>query len=450
MRKKIQNYPNSLFLPGTVGNSYAEAVNADMVIGTQSYWIATWLKCGNPPLNQANGNDWSIAGFDQDSSQYWLLYFTNGNMRLDMTTPSANSFAGFNSNNSGNFYGLSSEFVRLFLVCDSVAHTVTLYVNGISMGTQSAPAWNLLNSTNTLGIGEFRFQSHAANLRGYYNDFQYGVGAAPSAQDAVNDYYYGIVAPGCKHRWLFNETSGSIANDSVGTTQMTVTGGSFQSVQTAAKPRIAINSLRKAIGQSQNLYTQSQSFSNAVWNKINTAPVDNAVTAPDGTTTASAIVSTSTANTQHALYCPEPGNIGIGQMASFSVFAKAGVVSFLLLDFDNLADNVFFSLSGAGSYMISGGGQVITANITNVGNGWYRCVVTFVKAFSGVTEAGFYTAIGLTGGSSTYASSDLVNAQVYLWGAQYNSANWAPPYTATTTTAVTAGIRNISINRVKD
>jgi hypothetical protein len=85
-----------------------------------------------------------------------------------------------------------------------------------------------------------------------------------------------------------------------------------------------------------------------------------------------------------------------------------------------------FTLTGSGS-IASTAGTGVTATITSVGNGWYRCsmAVTTTLATSG---SGFQIRDAASGDGTT---------GVYLWGAQAELGNIASPYTVTTTAAVT-------------
>ena len=183
----------------------------------------------------------------------------------------------------------------------------------------------------------------------------------------------------------------------------------------------------------ENLIIQSGDFSNAAWlGKTYATVTGNAAVAPDGTTTASKYVEDSTTNARS----PYQGTSFIlGQTYTFSVFAKdAGRKLQFLFDGTAFpAEFVNFDLAnGIISYQSS---NVVTASISPVGSGWYRCVAT-ITATANNASGRFYIAPGYGNVRSSTYTGDGVSG-FYLWGFQLEQRAYATAYTPTTTAAIT-------------
>jgi len=158
-----------------------------------------------------------------------------------------------------------------------------------------------------------------------------------------------------------------------------------------------------------------------------------AFTAPDGSTDADLLTSTSSSS------------CNIEQVISFasgtytiSVFGKAGTSHILSLgNIARSARGAWFNLNaGAVTGTVNGG----TASMQNYGNGWYRCI---------------YTSSGMVSGSNIVSLSDAANGttatsgtNLYVWGAQLETGSVATTYIPTTTAAVTRNADVISASGV--
>ena len=117
-----------------------------------------------------------------------------------------------------------------------------------------------------------------------------------------------------------------------------------------------------------------------------------------------------------------------GQPYTFSIYLKAGALTTVNAQFQfpngTNAYQVNFNLSNGTATV--GAGNPGTYSMVNVGNGWYRCIITTLGTQFG---AGQTPVVQLTpSGSSGY---------FYAYGAQVELGYVASPYTPTTTTAVT-------------
>ena len=134
---------------------------------------------------------------------------------------------------------------------------------------------------------------------------------------------------------------------------------------------------REALDARVNLLTYSEQFDNAAWTKDAVTVTANAGVAPDGTTTADAVVPTATTAIHRVVQNPAR------QAQVLSVFAKAnGLTKFGIKESVTTGDYAAFDLTSVSVLDKTGSA---TATIAAVGNGWYRCTLTLANS----TSAGF-------------------------------------------------------------
>ena len=108
---------------------------------------------------------------------------------------------------------------------------------------------------------------------------------------------------------------------------------------------------------------------------------------------------------------------------TFSIYAKSdGSTGIRLYAFGDANANAYFDLNNG---VVRGPSNVINSDIVSVGNGWYRCSITFNQTNSTLR---IYTTNNVT----TPAAGS-----VYIQDAQLESGYFATPYIETTTEAVT-------------
>jgi hypothetical protein len=192
----------------------------------------------------------------------------------------------------------------------------------------------------------------------------------------------------------------------------------------------------------ENLFTRSEEFNEAVWTKSNTTVTANATTAPDGTTTADAIVETTTASTFHNIR--QSVTTPSGQAITFSFYAKENTRRYAWFGvFSNTgaygAGTVFrdsiIDLQTGLETGTTAGTLTYTFSSSSVGDGWYRYVIVLQATTGSGTVFG---SIGPAESSSSYASyTGAVDKNIYAWGAQLEQRSSVTAYTATTTAPIT-------------
>ncbi len=174
----------------------------------------------------------------------------------------------------------------------------------------------------------------------------------------------------------------------------------------------------------ENLVLQSQTFNVSPWGvQGSQALTADAVTAPDGSTTAETWTSSGA-----PAYLYQTLSLTAGTY-TLSLYAKAGTTSTLRIDFvtSGFAKGLrtTFDLSqGTVTQNEHFGGWSGASSITSVGSGWYRCALTLTVL---ATESWFHEITHTTIGS------------VHLWGAQVSGGADLQSYVATTSAARAGG-----------
>ena len=169
----------------------------------------------------------------------------------------------------------------------------------------------------------------------------------------------------------------------------------------------------------RNLFTYSQQFDNADWEKDGVTVTANTTTAPNGTLTADKINET-TATSSHLVR-----NLFTGTgTTTISVFAKKAERDYIVIYSSGGSLGAYFDLNTGTALGIIGS---CTSNIQSVGNGWYRCSITF--SLTGLA----YAFIGVSSLGNNVSYTGTAGYGVYLWGAQSESFGSTTEYFPTTT-----------------
>jgi hypothetical protein len=188
---------------------------------------------------------------------------------------------------------------------------------------------------------------------------------------------------------------------------------------------------------SENLLLHSEDFSTTWTEPSASAATFNQTTAPDGTVTADKLIDNAAGGTGSASF-KQDVSVETTTAYTYSIYAKADQLSWVVLGLINFTTpgTTFASFNLSSGVKGTTGGD--DAGIEDVGNGWYRCWVSFTTDATDTTgsirvyasEANNSITIDLDGTSS-----------IFLWGAQLERmkpAQTGPgPYIQTTGVAIT-------------
>ena len=252
-----------------------------------------------------------------------------------------------------------------------------------------------------------------------------------------------LFSDGSQGVWYDDSLTSSMFQDSAGATpvtaveqpvgkQLDLSGNGNHRTQTTA-------AYRPILSARYNLLTKTEQFDNATWTKSAATVTADSTVAPDGTTTADTLTDNAT-STYHRV---ERANFGsTGASWSYSVYAKnidIGYVSIGGYTSGSIYVGVSFNLTteAVSNTQALGGIAIVSSNIVNVGNGWYRCEIVCTGSVNFVTVAltpdGTLTDRGMKSYSGTGSS-------LYIWGADLRPANQAtgliPTYQRVDTSSV--------------
>lgn len=182
-----------------------------------------------------------------------------------------------------------------------------------------------------------------------------------------------------------------------------------------------------------NIALSSENFSTADWGGGNYTATADVVTAPTGTTVGNSFVE-DTATSFHYFQNSAPYTTSAGSYTA-SVYLKSKSANRRLVIREGISTGAYATFDpDTGTVAGSGGGG--TGRITNVGNGWYRCQMTFT-ASAGVNVASFQMWLVPNTATAIASYTGDGTSGVYIWGAQLELNFVATSYIKTTSAAVT-------------
>lgn len=193
--------------------------------------------------------------------------------------------------------------------------------------------------------------------------------------------------------------------------------------------------------QRTNLLTYSEDFSDASWLKAEATVQSNVIVAADGTLTGDKLVE-SPSTAAHNLYKAVTTLAGVN---SYSCYIKASGKNFVQLYLGGGTSAVssanFDLLTGTVGTIFGTG---VTASITNVGNGTYRCTLNNITTGAGVT---YVRVVLITSSTSTRLESYTGDGYsgIYIWGAQLEAGAFPTSYIKTVASQVTRAADSASM-----
>jgi hypothetical protein len=160
----------------------------------------------------------------------------------------------------------------------------------------------------------------------------------------------------------------------------------------------------------------------------------NAAIAPDGTTTADALIE-NTATAEHFI---SAGSFNFsyvsGTVYTRSCWLKSAGRTFGTLYFPAAAFTNRIGVFNLSTGTVASADAGVTASITPYPNGWYRCSITVAATTTGSAHLGG-SAIYLDAGTNSYTGDGT--SGILIWGAQLEAGAFATSYIPTTSATVT-------------
>lgn len=192
----------------------------------------------------------------------------------------------------------------------------------------------------------------------------------------------------------------------------------------------------KSVKGSENLLKWSQATTG--WSNAGLTLTNNAVAAPDGTTTAMQLTET-TDNSAHNIFVQNYAAIGLQSV--LSVFVKRNGRDVQLLvggnDVDN-SNNTYANFDLANGTLGTVGSGVQDATITDYGNGWYRISI----AYCSIVSSSQATVLALITSSTASKDQNYTgdgSSGVYAWGFQKEHSVHKKPGAYQPTTSAAKG-----------
>ena len=171
-----------------------------------------------------------------------------------------------------------------------------------------------------------------------------------------------------------------------------------------------------------NLLLYSEEFNNAAFSKSSLTAIANLSTAPDGTLTADKLVEATSGASFH--WIQQSGGT-VGNTETLSVYLKRAERFWAAMQLGSVI--AYFNLDSGVLGTVSSGA---TATITSIGEGWYRCSLTAIRAVSTTNY------IFLATGDNTALYAGDGTSSLRAWGAQLETGSSATSYIKTTSSAV--------------
>ena len=170
--------------------------------------------------------------------------------------------------------------------------------------------------------------------------------------------------------------------------------------------------------QRTNIQVKSEEFNSSFWVKTSTTITANNAISPNGELTADKLTGDGTGTS----YVYDGNSFTSGLNYAISIFVKPiNVTTFVIQNFTEFGTATFDIQNGT----LSGvSGSLISQDIENYNNGWYRCSAIYSCTSTGSKNIG-------------YGIQNYDGEQFYLWGAQVEEGAYPSSYIKTEASAVT-------------
>jgi hypothetical protein len=200
-----------------------------------------------------------------------------------------------------------------------------------------------------------------------------------------------------------------------------------------------IKAIYPFVSDQRNLFSYTEDFANVAWSKSNVTITANTTTAPDGTTTASTIQNTGTG------YMTQSNLALSANTYTQSIYAKKNNNDWVAIYTSDTGSNysiAWFNLNTGvkGTASAVGTFSATSSTMTSVGNGWYRCSVTFTKPTTTNTDS----AVIIPSGDNTFTR--VIGQNAYIWGAQFELSSTVSTYQKTVANASSIFVQHFKYN----
>jgi hypothetical protein len=442
-------------------NKSAALAEQNLLTYSNTFTNAAWVKTGiDAPVVGATDPAGGATGYTLTASAGSSLHrVNNASATISPATYTASVYL-----QAGAGAG-SYTFATLVIGAATNSATATFNLSGAGSVTQSfttgwtvvgssitqvgSTAWYRCTLTATLTATESIGTTVQMNSVGTYTP-TFGLQPSWTAAGTETLLVYGAQLEQRSSPTVYTATTATAVNTYTPTLQVAAINA----------PRFDYNpTTRESLGllleqASTNNQLYSSNFDNAAWTKTQTSITTAIDISPDGTQNAQ-LMTLSTTSAAHTLVSANFATYVASTTYTVSIYAKAYGSTSRYITFgvtrgsnDLIGALCNFDLVGgtAGTALIGSSSSYIasaTSNIQPVGNGWYRCSVTYTTSSSGSYIINMYVVASNTATTSiTFPSFAGNGFDGYLiWGAQYEAAPSATSYIANT--AGTATVRTV-------
>lgn len=240
---------------------------------------------------------------------------------------------------------------------------------------------------------------------------------------------------------LFNRNFGDLVTLTRATAGWSYSAGGILVQSAASVPRLDYNPLTLAAlgllgeGQSTNLVSYSENYFGSGWGQGSGWIVaTNAGSTPAGTANATSIVEDTT-TVSRSIQNSQTLTAGASYTLTTYVKRLSGT-RYFGMNIAGGAPGATFDLTGVTAASQAGSQTNVAASITPVGNGWFRCSLSFTNS-QNLTGTSARLTISSTVGSSQLSYLGDGTSGFYVWGTQFESGLSATSYIPTAGAQVT-------------